>query len=280
VAEWRLRINGADRGPVDDDTMRAMAARGEIKSSDLVWNPASKQWENAERLRGLFPTPAKPRSVGGGANGASGAAAAVADDYGPFRQVTLSFVLSNGKRWAGGAYASPHAFYLVKYEPARVHGAGGLLGAALQAAMEKFDDVRSCRLSELPEAVREACNIAGVKRDLDVIVIPKAAVSRVTFGFTGLKVTCGDDTFKMTPTIFTRGKTRRFITENGWQLDTDLMPTIAPVHGDGMGRSDAEPRPEPPSVWARLGYAAIAAIIMIAFVAWRASHGPASSYGR
>lgn len=277
MAEWRLRIDGADRGSVDDEQLLAMAAKGEIKPSDLIWNPATNRWENADRLRGLFAAPAKAsRAATGGAND-SGAPAAVADDDGPFRRVTFQYRLGNGNRWAGGAYVSPLALYFVKCEPARAHGTGGVLGAVLQAAMEEFDDVRSCKLSELHETVRDAI---GDKRDLDVVVVPKAAVSRVTFGFRGLKVTCGDDTFTMTPTIFTRGTTRRFLAQHGWQLDTDLTPTMVPVHGDSLGRTDDEPAPEPRSFLERLGYAALAAIIIIAIVAWKASQNPAASYGR
>jgi hypothetical protein len=283
VAEWRLRIDGAEYGPVDDEQLLAMAAKGGIKPHDLILNPANDRWEKAERLRGLFTPPAGSTATarasrpGDGAD-ASAAVAAVAHDDGPFRRVTLSFRLSSGKRWAGAALVSPVAFYLVKSAAARVHGSGGILGAVLQAAMEKFDDVRSCKLSELHETVRDAID---EKRDLDVIVVPKAAVSRVTFGFGGLKVTCGDDTFTMNPTIFTRGKTRRFLAEHGWQLDTALTPTMDPVHGEGLGRSDAEPAPEPPSFLARLGYAAVAAIIIIAIVAWKASQqGPAATFGR
>jgi hypothetical protein len=277
MAEWRLRINGADHAPVDDEHLLAMAAKGAIKPSDLIWNPATNRWETADRLRGLFGTPGKPASAGPRAATASAAPAAVADDDGPFRRVTLQYRLGNGNRWAGGAYVSPVAFYFVKSEPARAHGSGGVLGAVLQAAMEKFDDVRSCKLSELHETVRDAI---GDKRDLDVVVVPKAAVSRVTFGFRGLKVTCGDDTFTMTPTIFTRRTTRRFIADNGWQLDTDLTPTMDPVHGDSLGRAEDEPAPEPRSFLERLGYAAVAAIIIIAIVAWKASQNPAASYGR
>ena len=278
MAEWRLRIDGADRGPVDDEQLLAMAAKGEIKPSGLIWNPATNRWEKADRLRGLFPAPAiKPGNAGPRAATASAAPAAVADDDGPFRRVTLQYRLGNGNRWAAGAYVSPVAFYFVKSEPARAHGTGGVLGAVLQAAMEKFDDVRSCKLSELHETVRDAI---GDKRNLDVVVVPKAAVSRVTFGFSGLKVTCGDDTFTMTPTIFTRGRTRRFLADNGWQLDIDLTPTMDPVHGESLGRTEDEPAPEPRSFLERLGYAAVAAIIIIAIVAWKTSQNPAASYGR
>jgi hypothetical protein len=55
---WHYARSGQQHGPVADETFRAMAARGEILPSDLVWRAGMAQWAYASSIDGLFP----PRS--------------------------------------------------------------------------------------------------------------------------------------------------------------------------------------------------------------------------
>jgi hypothetical protein len=278
MAQWRCRINGRETGPFGDDELRAKAAAGEIKPTDQIYNPASSRWEPASRLRGLFAPPAvAPQAVDD--RGLPPALRLVADDVGPFLKVAGSYSFSATDQWSGAVYASPVAFYLVKGLKQSAGRQFGIIGMALAAAMDKPDDLRSCRLSELPEAVREQLQ-TWTKRDFDVIVLPKAAIHRVSTTWYGrIRIDCGENRFNLTSTVFTAGRNRRFLRENGWRLNQEMEVTSAPVHGVAVGRGGDDPGPAQPNLFQRLAYVIIFILAAIAGIVLKANRPPSPSQG-
>jgi hypothetical protein len=55
--QWYYAHANQQRGPVDDGVFRAMAVRGEIARTDLVWKAGMAQWAPASSVSGLFPEP-------------------------------------------------------------------------------------------------------------------------------------------------------------------------------------------------------------------------------
>ena len=55
MSEWHYTRNGSQTGPVDFETLRAMAAKGELNAEkDLVWSNGMKDWIAAGKIAGLF----------------------------------------------------------------------------------------------------------------------------------------------------------------------------------------------------------------------------------
>jgi len=272
MAQWRCRINGRETGPFSDEQLRAKAAAGELKPSDKVYNAANGQWQPAIRLRGLFTPSAVAPALDPA--GAPPALSVVAGDVGPFLKVAASYSFSANDRWGGAVYAAPMAFYLVK---AHRHSLGhhfGLIGIALWAAMERPDDLRSCRISELPEPVRGQLT-GWFKADHDVIVLPKSAIHYIDRTWSGrLRIDCGQDRFHLSRPFFRSGRVKRFLEENSWVLNHRMDVTSAPVHGRSVGRRGTDPGPATPNVWQRLAYAAIAVIVAMGAMWLKSNRSP------
>ena len=55
MSEWFYAHKGTQSGPVDFDTLRGMAAKGELDDErDLVWSNGMKEWTAAGKVAGLF----------------------------------------------------------------------------------------------------------------------------------------------------------------------------------------------------------------------------------
>jgi hypothetical protein len=54
---WYYYNRGRREGPIEDDAMRRMAARGALKPTDLVWRPGMKDWAYASTVPGLLQPP-------------------------------------------------------------------------------------------------------------------------------------------------------------------------------------------------------------------------------
>lgn len=55
MAEWFYTNKGMQTGPVDFETLRGMAAKGELDAeNDLVWMNGMKEWTAAGKVAGLF----------------------------------------------------------------------------------------------------------------------------------------------------------------------------------------------------------------------------------
>ena len=258
MADWMCMIGGARRGPFPDEQLRAMARDGQIAPTDLVWNPAAKQWEQAVRLDGLFPVP----------QDTSAALAVARADAGPFFHVADAFSIGGGGKWGGAVVASPAAIYLLKRAADFPYngGGGGAFETLIARAESNWDDVRSCRLVELPDLQRRQLDRHGNDGALDVIIFPRAAVSLARVGAVTLDVHCGPHTVGVVVGIFQSRAVREFLERAGWALDREVKPTALPVHGAGYGRGAAEPKPRRRGRFARGAYAA-AAILSIVTVA-------------
>ena len=265
MAEWWCMIGGSRRGPFGDEQLRAMAQAGQIAPTDLLWNPSASRWDKANRLRGLFPPQviAAATTVVGGAVDAPSVAA---QDVGPFLKLNDRFC-TGGAWWAGPAVASPQAFYLVKTGVASGPGAlaGGALGVLLARAFARRDDVRSCSLDELPADVRRELDPQGRFAGSDVVVLPKAAISKVELsGWRGcITVHCGGQRFTVAMERTVVANARGLLAEIGWTLDAELTPSAQPIHSNGYGRRPGEKSPHHAGPWARLAYA-LAAVVVVA----------------
>lgn len=56
ATQWYILQNGVQKGPVGSDTVRHLAATGELKPHDLLWKPGLNDWIAASHIKGLFPS--------------------------------------------------------------------------------------------------------------------------------------------------------------------------------------------------------------------------------
>jgi hypothetical protein len=55
MSEWHYTRSGSQSGPVDFETLRGLAAKGELNAEkDLVWSNGMKDWIAAGKIAGLF----------------------------------------------------------------------------------------------------------------------------------------------------------------------------------------------------------------------------------
>src|SRR5690349_17577060 len=57
---WYYAIEGRQRGPVDEQTLRSLAAQGVLRPFDLVWCDGMGDWQAAETMPWLFPSRGRP----------------------------------------------------------------------------------------------------------------------------------------------------------------------------------------------------------------------------
>lgn len=55
MSEWFFAHNGVQQGPVSLDSLRQLAATGQLKSSDLVWTAGMGAWRPAGQRAEIFP---------------------------------------------------------------------------------------------------------------------------------------------------------------------------------------------------------------------------------
>lgn len=60
MVEWHCSVGGQQYGPVGDDELRAWAAEGRLKPTDLVWTEGMAEWAPAGSVGGLFAATASP----------------------------------------------------------------------------------------------------------------------------------------------------------------------------------------------------------------------------
>ncbi|HZL37906.1 MAG TPA: DUF4339 domain-containing protein [Tepidisphaeraceae bacterium] len=58
--QWHYAQNNAQRGPVSIDHLKQMAASGQLRPADLVWQAGMAQWSPAGSVAGLFTGPPLP----------------------------------------------------------------------------------------------------------------------------------------------------------------------------------------------------------------------------
>lgn len=63
TVQWFYAHAGQQRGPMEDSAFRAMAARGEVLPSDLVWKAGMAQWAPASTVAGLVPATTESRPL-------------------------------------------------------------------------------------------------------------------------------------------------------------------------------------------------------------------------
>lgn len=263
MAEWYYALEGNRQGPFEDAAFRQMVRRGEVPPHGLVWNEAMPDWLPASEVPGLLTAapmgiPAVGRSVAvqpaipltyatppnPGFQAMSPGIWSIpklAEDSGPFLKVAGSFRGPRGN-WTGPVFASPMAFYLLKVTRQQQSHVGGLIGILIAAAAGKTDDIRTCKVSELSPIVAVQLDPKGKRKDFDVIVLPMAAARSLQYGKISsiLHVSVGPDKFGLVTSIFGKAKRRQFLTDNGWSLNQDLIPTIGQIHGDGLNRPFGE----------------------------------------
>lgn len=60
MKDWFYGKNGQQFGPVDESTLRARIASGEISRSDLVWTEGMPVWQPLREMPEFFETPEPP----------------------------------------------------------------------------------------------------------------------------------------------------------------------------------------------------------------------------
>jgi hypothetical protein len=60
-AAWFYSVGDTRQGPVTEDDLKALAADGRLKPSDLVWKDGMADWVEARTVPTLFPPRAEPR---------------------------------------------------------------------------------------------------------------------------------------------------------------------------------------------------------------------------
>ncbi|MGA3068236.1 MAG: GYF domain-containing protein [Tepidisphaeraceae bacterium] len=60
VDNWYYGRGVQHMGPVGMEQLRAMASRGDLLATDLVWKSGMEQWQAAESIAGLFESGAAP----------------------------------------------------------------------------------------------------------------------------------------------------------------------------------------------------------------------------
>ncbi len=66
MQEWHYAHGGQQHGPITAAELRALAARGQLLPTDLVWRQPMRDWAAASTVAGLFglaPAPRMPSSV-------------------------------------------------------------------------------------------------------------------------------------------------------------------------------------------------------------------------
>lgn len=256
MAQWYYTIGNDRFGPFEEAAFRQMARERRVPADSFVWNETMSAWEPVSSIPGLLagtpaggaaqaaipltyatPTRGMPALMQAGIHSIPG----LAEDVGPFQKIAGSFQGPRGN-WTAPVYASPLAFYLLKISRQQQYQFGGLLGILIASAVNKADDIRTCKIRELSPAAATAIDPRGKRGDYDVIVLPMAAIHRTQYGRWSsiLEVFAGYDRFGLVTNIFGKGKVRRFLAENGWYLNQDLSPTAAQIHGEGLNRAFGE----------------------------------------
>lgn len=57
---WHYSRNGTQHGPVSPQELRSLASSGGLLPTDLVWKQGLPEWVPAEKINGLFASPADP----------------------------------------------------------------------------------------------------------------------------------------------------------------------------------------------------------------------------
>lgn len=293
MAEWFYVNNGQQVGPIEEGQLRGMIGSGAVAGDVLVWAPGMPQWISARTVPALVgqqapiaavaPVGRAPAGDAGAAGGgpmqltyASPVQNEVVEldyDEGPFMKIGSQFTVL-GTRWSGTTIASPKAIYLMKSakaSSAAAYGVGGLAGVLIQHALSKDDDVRTCLVGELPEPVRLKLDPKGKKAAKDAVVLPCGAIRHVKAGSFNnvLTVHIGGDKFTMDRGLFSGGKLKRFLTENGWTLNQELTPTAAAVHGKALGRTFEEMEKRKPNMFKRVALITAGILLIILVIVLR-----------
>lgn len=60
MSEWFFAQNGSQRGPVSVESLRQMAATGQLKPNELVWTAGMATWQPAGQRAEVFPPGSMP----------------------------------------------------------------------------------------------------------------------------------------------------------------------------------------------------------------------------
>lgn len=185
-------------------------------------------------------------------------------DDGPF--LTLGHRFNPGTRdWRGRAIASPRAIYLLKV---RLHTRRSPIGY-VQVALADPDDLRTCRVADLPDAVQSALDPRGRLAHRDVIVVARECVGRVSLSRVDnyVRVRIGPDRMTVFTWPFRGIWIGRFLRANGWAVNQTVVATAAPTFGFGYGRSEPPPSESMWDILRRLAYLAFGVLLILAILA-------------
>jgi hypothetical protein len=184
------------------------------------------------------------------------ALARVSQDAGPFVKLGTSFK-SAGTLWIGPVVASPAAVYFIKKYRQEYRG---VVGAVLNETIARDDAIVTCRVAELPQAVKTF--VGGGKRlqEKDVVVIPRTTVSLVQTSWSGqIGFTAGRHRFAANTSLLTMFRRPGQLRGLGWTLNVPLTPEAASLHGEEGDGSHVIEMP----LWKKIAYVVLAVVALV-----------------
>ena len=255
MSEWYVAGDGKQEGPFGPAEMTSRRQRGQLPPDVLVWREGMSDWQPA----GTVPAFSEPEPVAAMTGPAllsyatpttlaaapEETIAPIPVDEGPFVKLGGNFNSGAGS-WTGTVVASPRAIYMLKKAKntrnAGLMAGGGLVGALVAMAVQghETDDTRTCTLADLPPTLRQKLSKKPKHLGLDVIVVARETINRVSVPLINnlIRIRVGSVKMSVSIGLFRNGSIRRWLTQNGWTINADLMPTAAPVFGQSFGRPE------------------------------------------
>ncbi len=154
-----------------------------------------------------------------------------------FAKIGGAFRVGKAK-WLGPVVASPDAIYLVKKARQRNNAGGGLIGAAISAALQSRDRFDTCRYFELPAEVTSHSDWpVKRKKDCRVLIIPKNEIKQIKHpGFTNvLRLEFQGTDIRIDYLMFRGRFVKEFLHAGGWPLLWRGVH-VGSAHMDGPAR--------------------------------------------
>lgn len=233
---WYIMVGEQTYGPYEAGDLQPMIDAGQLTGQHYVWQDGMAEWQQAGStldLAPLFPT-------------SQGAVMrrAIGQDHGPCRQIGFQSKFS-GATWNGPVLASTKALYIVKghkgthgNEKAMTAPEKLVMEALINAVSNSKEDLRTCRVSDFPDAIKNTMDEPREYTRCDAIVIPKAAVTEVRIGAINniMAFFVGTERFGVVTQLFGKGKYKKFLTDRGWPVNRKVAAAAPAIHGEGFQR--------------------------------------------
>ena len=177
---WYYAVAGEQQGPVSLATLRQLLLSGQVKPTDLVWNPSMTQWAAAQTVTALSAT-------------ANAGVANLAAQQGYFPQPQQPAYLDYGL--GAGAYAPPYAGFWLRFCAVFIDGL--ILGiplAILQIMLEQINEGRGANPRVSDESLALFMAVVQVLTYWLYFALMESSAKQATLGklAVGIKVITSD----------------------------------------------------------------------------------------